>query len=245
MRYALDTTTQQLIEELQLATRILVEEGVLDGFGHVSARSPTHPDRYFMLRNNSPVDGIEAGTFVELDAQSESVGAIAGRPSIERFIHGEIYRARPDVHAVVHSHSPHLVAFAASEVPLKPLYHMCGFLGSGAPVFDIADEFGMTDMLITNRQRGESLAAALGANALVLMRGHGATVVAASIKEAVFRAIYGSINARIQPVVMQLGPVKFLAPQEAALTDELHRAVVERPWNHWKSRNSKLWPRLG
>jgi ribulose-5-phosphate 4-epimerase/fuculose-1-phosphate aldolase len=232
----MDSTTQQVIEELQVATRILVGEGVLDGFGHISARNPTRPDHYFMLRNNSPADGIEAGSFVELDGQSEPVGAVAGRPSIERFIHGEIYRSRPDVHAVVHSHSPHLVAFAASEVPLKPLYHMCGFLGGGAPVFDIADEYGMTDMLITNRQRGESLAGTLGANALVLMRGHGATVVGTSIKEATFRAIYGSINARIQPVVMQLGAVKFLAPEEAALTDELHRAVVDRPWNHWKNK---------
>lgn len=233
----MDSTTRQVIDDLQVATRILVEEGVLDGFGHVSARNPAHPDHYFMLRNNSPSEGMEAGSFVELDGQSEPVGAIAGRPSIERFIHGEIYRSRPDVHAVVHSHSPHLVAFAASEVPLKPLYHMCGFLGGGAPVFDIADEFGMTDMLITNRRRGESLAATLGASALVLMRGHGATVVGASIKEATFRAIYGSINARIQPVVMQLGTVKFLAPEEAILTDELHRAVVERPWSHWKKKH--------
>jgi ribulose-5-phosphate 4-epimerase/fuculose-1-phosphate aldolase len=230
------STTRQVIDELQVATRILVGEGVLDGFGHVSARNPAYPDHYFMLRNNSPAEGIEAGSFVELDAQSEPLGVVAGRPSIERFIHGEIYRSRPDVHAVVHSHSPHLVAFAATGVPLRPLYHMCGFLGGGAPVFDIADEFGMTDMLITNRRRGESLVAALGASALVLMRGHGATVVGASIKEAVFRAIYGSVNARIQPVVMQLGVVKFLAPEEAALTDELHRAVVERPWNHWKEK---------
>lgn len=233
----MDTTTRQVIEELQIATRILVEEGVLDGFGHVSVRNPANPDCYFMLRNNSPPSGVEADSFVELDGQSEPVGVVAGRPSIERFIHGEIYRSRSDVHAVVHSHSPHLVAFAASGVPLKPLYHMCGFLGGGAPVFDIAAEHGMTDMLISNRQRGQSLAATLGRSALVLMRGHGATVVGESIKEATFRAIYGSINARIQPVVMQLGPVKFLAPEEAALTDELHRSVVERPWNHWKKKH--------
>lgn len=232
----MDSIIRQVIEDLQVATRILVKEGVIDGFGHVSARHPARPDHYFMIRDNSPPDAVEEGCFLELDAHSAPVSVAGFRPSIERFIHGEIYRSRPDVQSVVHTHSPHLVAFSVSEVPLRPLYHMCGFLGQGAPVFDIADQHGMTDMLITSPQRGESLATRLGASALVLMRGHGATVVGASIKEAVFRAVYASVNARIQPVVMQLGAVKFLAPEEALLAEELHRAVVERPWNHWKKK---------
>src|SRR5580658_602810 len=189
--------SQRTVEELTLATRILVNEGVIDGFGHVSARSADHGDRYYMVCDNS-VEAAVAGNFEELDSESNPVSSGSGKPSIERFIHGEIYRARPDVGAIVHTHAPFLIPFGVSATPLQPLNHMCGFLARGVPVFDIARENGITDMLVTNHQRGRSLARSLGKSALVLMRGHGATVVGSSIKEAVFRAVYATVNAQLQ-----------------------------------------------
>ncbi len=223
---------QQTVEELFAANRILGGEGVIDGFGHVSVRSPIQPDHYFMTRSNAggPVD--EAGV-VEPDAQSNVIRPIDVRPSIERFIHGEIYRARADVMAVVHTHAPALIPFGVSATPLRPLYHMCGFLEGGAPVFDIRKDYGMTNLLITRPELGQALAATLGNCAAVLMRGHGATVVGSSLKEAVFRAVYTMVNAQLQPIVMELGEPTYLAPEEAKLADELHHAVLNRPWDYW------------
>ncbi|MET0401547.1 MAG: class II aldolase/adducin family protein [Cystobacter sp.] len=227
---------QATIQELREATRILVGEGVIDGFGHVSARHPERPDRYFMLLSN--LEGPAADERVmELDADSNAVGASNARPSIERFIHGEVYRQRPDVLAVVHTHAPALIPFGVSDVPLRPLYHMCGFLQDGAPVFDIREEHGVTNMLVTSHELGRSLAASLGPRAMVLMRGHGATVVGGSLKEVVFRSVYATINAQLQPVAMQLGQPRFLAPGEAELADQLHQAVVYRPWAYWLKKH--------
>jgi ribulose-5-phosphate 4-epimerase/fuculose-1-phosphate aldolase len=227
---------QQALDDLFAANRILVGELVLDGFGHVSVRNPLQPAHYFMSRSNSGGPATEAGV-LELDADSKPVGSGDARPSIERFIHGEIYRARPDVTAVVHTHAPALIPFGVSATPLRPLYHMCGFLEDGAPVFDIRNEHGMTNMLITSADLGEALAASLGARALVLMRGHGATVVGRSVKEAVFRAVYSMINAQLLPIAMQLGQPTFLAPEEAKLADDLHHAVLNRPWEYWLKKH--------
>jgi ribulose-5-phosphate 4-epimerase/fuculose-1-phosphate aldolase len=232
---SMDSALGELLEDLFVATRILVSEKILDGFGHVSVRNPSHPDHYFMTRDNSGEYSGE-NDVVELDAESSPTRAGGPRPSIERFIHGELYRARPDVHAVVHTHAPAMIPFGVSATPLKPLYHMCGFLSEGAPVFDIREKHGMTNMLVTNNEIGRSLAASLGKSALVLMRGHGATVVGSSVKEAVFRAVYARVNAQLQPVAMQLGEPKFLSAEEAAKSDELHHAVLHRPWDYWKKR---------
>jgi ribulose-5-phosphate 4-epimerase/fuculose-1-phosphate aldolase len=227
---------EQVIDELFAANRILVGEGVIDGFGHASVRNPQRPDHYFMTRNNAGAPATEGG-IIELDADSQTVVPRGARPSIERFIHGEIYRARPEVTAIVHTHAPALIPFGVSGTPLKPLYHMCGFLDDGAPVFDIQQEHGMTNMLITSRKLGEALAASLGQSALVLMRGHGATVVGTSLKEAVFRSVYATVNAQLMPVAMQLGRPKFLAPEEAKLADGLHHAVLDRPWEYWLKKH--------
>jgi ribulose-5-phosphate 4-epimerase/fuculose-1-phosphate aldolase len=182
---------QQTIDELITATRILVGEGILDGFGHVSARHPDVPDRYLMVRSNLAGEPTE-GRVIELDADSNPVRPDSGRPSIERFIHGEVYRQRPDVLAIVHTHAPSLIPFGVCNVPLRPLYHMGGFLEDGPPVFDIRANHGVTNMLVTSREIGQSLATSLGSRAMVLMRGHGATVVFTSLKEAVYRAVYAA-----------------------------------------------------
>jgi ribulose-5-phosphate 4-epimerase/fuculose-1-phosphate aldolase len=230
----MNATVTSTIEELCEATRILVGEGVLDGFGHVSARHPERRDRYFMLLSNL---GATGDRVMELDADSNAVSAGDARPSIERFIHGEVYRQRPDALAVVHTHAPSLIPFGVSDVSLRPLYHMCGFLENGPPVFDIRKEHGVTNMLITSRALGQSLAASLGPSAMVLMRGHGATIVGGSLKEAVFRSVYATINAQLQPIAMQLGQPTFLDPEEAKLADQLHHAVVDRPWKYWLEKH--------
>lgn len=235
----MSTEFKRIFEELRLATLILAGEGVLDGFGHVSARNPRHDDRYFMVRDNCSASKA-AGDFVELDRESRPVLEDGPRPSMERFIHGEIYRARPDVHAIVHTHAPALLAFGVSATPLRPISHMCGFLAQGAPVFDIAEESGETNMLVTTPASGQALARCLGKSALVLMRGHGATVVGTSVQEAVFRAIYATVNAHMQPVAMQLGEPKYLSAQEALLADELHTSVLDRPWRFLANKWSPL-----
>lgn len=231
----MQTNTKENIDDLIIATKILVNEHIIDGFGHISVRDPNRPDRYFMTRNNSG-EVNDADYIIELDLDSQSCKANGVKPSLERFIHGEIYRVRPDVNAIVHTHSPSLIPFGVSKTPLQPLYHMCGFLAGGVPVFDIQHEHGMTNMLVQNSELGRSLAVSLGKSNVVLMRGHGATMVGSSIKEVVFRAIYTTINAKLQPIAMQLGEPKYLDDAEAVKADELHHAILDRPWDYWKSK---------
>lgn len=229
------TNTKESLDDLIIATKILVNESVIDGFGHVSVRNPMQSDRYFMTRSN--FEGFDEKNYiVEFDLDSNPCKHSEIKPSLERFIHGEIYRARPDVNAIVHTHSPALIPFGVSKTPLQPLYHMCGFLVAGAPIFDIQNKHGMTNMLIQNSELGCDLASSLGTSAIVLMRGHGATIVGSSLKEAIFRAIYATINAHLQPIAMQLGEPKFLDEEEAIKTDELHQTTLNRPWDYWKSR---------
>jgi HCOMODA/2-hydroxy-3-carboxy-muconic semialdehyde decarboxylase len=231
----MNAKTRESIDDLIVATKILVNEHVIDGFGHASVRDPSRSDRYFMTRDN--FGGTDKEDYiVELDLDSNICKPNGSKPSLERFIHSEIYRARSDVNAIVHTHSPALIPFGVTKIPLKPLYHMCGFLAAGAPVFDIQHKHGMTNMLIQSSELGRSLASSLGKSAVVLMRGHGATIVGSSVKEAVFRAVYATINAHLQPIAMQLGEPRFLDPEEAVNTDELHHAILDRPWDYWKSR---------
>jgi HCOMODA/2-hydroxy-3-carboxy-muconic semialdehyde decarboxylase len=234
----MNSKAKGLTQELLLATQILASEGVIDGFGHVSVRNPDRIGNYFMLHDNCGLN-IEDGQVIELDRESNPINPDGPRPSIERFIHGEIYRLRPDVGAVVHTHAPPFIPFGVSTTPLQPLYHMCGFMNGGVPVFDIAKEHGMTNMLITEHKFGRSLASALDQSALVLMRGHGATVVGASIKEAVFRAVYATVNAQLQFVAIQLGNPKYLTDEEAVKADELHQLVFDRPWDYWMKKSTK------
>ena len=233
----MNSSYQKTLEDLFAANLILAGEGVIDGFGHVSVRNPHQPEHYFMTRGNvgGPVDESK---LVELDARSDAVRPADVKPSIERFIHGEIYRVRPDVTAIVHTHAPALIPFGVSRTPLRPLYHMCGFLEPGAPIFDIREEHGMTNMLVTSPEIGKTLATTLADKAVVLMRGHGATVVGTSLREAVFRSIYTMINARLQPTAIDLGEPTYLASEEAKLTDELHHAVLDRPWEYWLKKHT-------
>jgi len=227
----------KLIEDLVAANRILVGQGVLDGYGHVSARHDRAPDRYLMARSVAP-ELVAAGDIMEYDLDSNPVDARGRTSYLERFIHGEIYKARPDVKAVVHSHSPSVIPFGVTGVPLRPLYHMSAFLAGGVPVFDIRAASGeMTDMLVRTPALGRLLAGSLGGAAVVLMRGHGNVVVGASLPQAVFRAVYTEVNARLQAQATGLGgQITFLDPEEARKAEASIEGTLARPWELWKKK---------
>jgi ribulose-5-phosphate 4-epimerase/fuculose-1-phosphate aldolase len=226
----------QLIEDLVAANRILADQGVVDGFGHVSARHDKRPDRLLIARSMAP-GLVAAADILELDLDGNPIDA-GGRASyLERFIHCEIYRARPDVGAVVHSHSAGVIPFGASKVPLRPVSHMSGFLGGGVPVFEIRDAGGpQTDMLVRDAALGRALAAKLANHTVVLMRGHGAVAVGSTVRTAVMHAVYTEVGARIQAEAMKLGPVAYLNDAEAAKVAAQNDAQVDRAWEVWRSR---------
>jgi ribulose-5-phosphate 4-epimerase/fuculose-1-phosphate aldolase len=206
------TASAALIDDLVAGSRILAKEGVLDGYGHISARSDKRPANFIMS-----LPGDERKGF------------------IERYIHGEIYRTRPDVMAVVHSHSPSVIPFGVTKTKLRPVYHMGSFLWSGAPVWDIRQVRRENDVLVRDRPLGQALATALGSCNCVLMRGHGMTIVGDGVQEAVFRAIYTEMNARLQIQAQQLeGPIEFLSEEEGKRSTVANRGTVERPWELWK-----------
>lgn len=229
----------KFIEDLVYANRILYNQDVLDGFGHVSARSEKDPNHFFMARSMAP-GLVTSGDIMEFDREGEPIDAHGRNAYAERYIHAAIYRARPDVKAVVHSHSPDLIPYSVTGTTLRPVYHVSGFLGLGAPIFDVHDEFGDTDMLIRDNKLGDALAKALGNSGVVLIRGHGFVAVAYSIQVAVYRAYYTQMNARVQAEASKLGPVKFLTPGEAAKAREITEGTSGRPWELWKARIGKI-----
>lgn len=226
-----------LVEDLVAANRILVDQGVLDGYGHVSARHDRDPSRYLMARSIAP-ELVTAADIMEYDLDSVPVDPRGRSLYLERFIHGEVYKTRLDIKAVVHSHSPSVIPFGVSAAPLKPLYHMSAFLWEGVPVFDIRQAAGgMTDMLVRNGSLGAALARTLGSRAAVLMRGHGAVVVGATLPQAVFRSVYMEVNAKLQGQAMALGgPVTYLDPEEARRAEVTLGGTLARPWELWKRK---------
>jgi len=227
----------QLIEDLVAANHILVDQGVLDGYGHVSARHDREPSRFLMSRSLAP-ELVTAADIMEYDLDAEPVDPRGRGSYLERFIHGEIYRARPDVRAIVHDHSPSVIPFGVTGAPLRPLYHMSAFLAAGVPVFDIRTAAGGdTDMLVRTPALGRALAQVLGPRPVALMRGHGAVVVGPSLPIVVFRSIYTEMNARLQAQAMALGgPVTYLSPGEAQQAEAAVAGTVGRPWELWKQK---------
>lgn len=225
-----------LIEDLVAGSRILADLGVVDAFGHVSARHPGNPNRFLMSRSLAPAL-VTAGDVMEFDLDGNAIDALGRAVFLERFIHSEIYKARPDVMAVVHTHSPGVIPFTVSQVPLRPLFHNAAFLAAGAPVWEIRKDFGETDMLVRDAVRGKSLAAVLSDKSVVLMRGHGDVAVGPSIRMAVFRAYYTDVDAKLQSQAIALGgAVNYLTPEEGAKADAINLAVLDRAWNLWKMR---------
>ena len=225
----------ELIDDLVAANRILAMERVLDAYGHVSARHPGDPARFFMSRSLAP-QLVTKADIQEYGPDSEPIGDTR-KPYLERFIHGEVYRTRPDVMAVVHSHSDSVIPFGVSRTALRPVYHMASFLWSGVPVFDIRRVRDENDLLIRDRPMGKALAHSLGKCSCVLMRGHGMTVVGENVPEVVFRSVYTEMNARLQMQAQGLeGPIEFLSDEEGRRATESNRPTIERPWQLWKAR---------
>ena len=225
-----------LLEDIVVGSRVLADFGVLDGFGHVSARHPTNPNHFLMSRSLAPAL-VTADDIMEFDLDGNAVDARGRNVFLERFIHAEIYRSRPDVMGIVHTHSPGVIPFSVSQVPLKAMFHNPSFLAVGVPVWDIRKDFGETSMLVNNSAIGKSLAATLGDKPVVLMRGHGDVTVGPTVKMAVFRAYYTDVNAKLQAQAIALGgEPNYLTPGEGVKADQTNFAVMDRIWNLWRMK---------
>lgn len=224
-----------LLEKLAIANRILYDQNVVDGFGHVSVRHDKSPEHFLLSCNRAP-GLVSPDDILTYDLNGDLAVASDKRSYLERFIHSEIYRARPDVMSVVHSHSQSVIPFGATGQRLRPIFHMSGFLGSGSALFEIRDAGGNTDLLIRDTGLGKALAQSLGKHNCVLMRGHGSTTVAPSLELAVYRAIYAEVNAKLQIQAAALGPVNFLNEEEAALAAASTEGQVVRAWDLWRGR---------
>jgi len=229
----------QLIEDMVAANRILADHGLLDGWGHVSVRHNRDPNRFLMARGMS-ADLVTAKDILEFDLDSRPVdthGLPMSALFTERYIHGEIYKMRPDVIAIVHTHAPSLIPFGVTKVPLKPMYHRSAFISFGIPVFEIRERAGMTDMLIRNPTLGHNLAEALGDHPAALMRGHGAVITGPSLPRVVGRTIFLALNASLQAQAMSMGgPITYMDPEEARKIEEREGHGLARTWEGWKQK---------
>lgn len=229
---------ESALRELVIANRILANEGVLDAFGHLSIRDPERPDRYWMARSRSP-ELVEAADIMEYDLDSNPVDQAGRAMYAERPIHGCIYAARPDVMAVLHNHAHSLVPFGVTGTAVKPIWHMAAGIGKEIPIWDIRDQFGDTDLLVTTNDMGRSLGRSLGQNRVCLMRGHGAVVVTHDLKATVFIAIYLMINAALLKQAREMGgQINALSDGEIRMAaDRLFTPLAQdRAWEYWVRR---------
>ena len=234
-----------LIEELVTANRILAREGVVDSFGHVSVRHPDNPQRYLLSRSRAP-DCIEKGDIMEFTLDGTPVDAGGRAPYLERFIHGALYEARPDVMSVVHNHSESVIPFGVTGKKIKPIFHMGASIGHEVPVWDSHDHFGDTALLVENMEMGRDLAKAFGAGRTILMRGHGATVLAPNIRHAVFISVYLEVNAKLQMQAMAMGNIKFLTAGEIdKIIERTGPYTINRAWENWCRRADRPVTDLG
>jgi len=224
-------------QQLSIANRILAHEEVFDSYGHVSMRHPWDSERFLLAGSVSP-EQVQPSDILEYGPDGQPVTPTSRAQYSERVIHSEIYRMRPDVKAIVHAHTESVLPFTVTSVPLRPLLHVAGIIGDSIPVWDMADHFGDSDLLVTQAEHAHSLACALGVGRVVLMRGHGFTAVAASLELAVRVAIYLKINAQAQQAAMALGPVTFLSEGEIAAVDALMGSpkATNRVWENWAQR---------
>jgi len=225
-----------VLDELVTANRILAREGVVDSFGHVSVRHPEWPGRYILSRARAP-ECIEVDDLIEFTLDGTAIDARGRQPYAERFIHGAVYEMRAGVHAVVHHHSPSVIPFSVTQAPLSPIMHMCAGIGARVPTWDSRTAFGDTNLLVTTMDMARHLAGALADRPVVLMRGHGAVVAGASLREVVFNSIYLQLNADLQMKARALGDVTFLSDGEiAAVLRTRSSFTFERAWEHWCRR---------
>ncbi len=227
----------EALRDVVVANRILAREGVVDAFGHVSMRHPDDAERYLMSRSRSP-ELVTLDDVLEFRLDGEVIDGRGHRFYAERFIHGAIYEARPDVIAVVHNHSNDVIPFTITTEPLKPALHVAASIGGHIPVWDIRDNFGDTDLLVVNMEHGRDLARGLGDNTVVLMRGHGCAVIGRTLAAAVLTSIYLQVNARVLATARGFGEVAYLSPGEIELMTEtsLGDLSVSRAWEYFRRR---------
>jgi len=229
---------RSVLEDLAAASRILVDQGVFDAAGHTSMRHPGHPGRFLMSRSLAP-ESTTADDIMEFDLDCNAIDAKGRSGFLERYLHGEIYKKRPDAMAIAHSHSPSVIAFGLSHVPMRAMYHNAAFLAAGVPVFDIREKFGATDVVISTPEKGAALAEILADKPVALLRAHGMVVVGPSLPVAIFRAIFTVTSANIQHQTIALGGrIAALDAEEGALADVVNVQTVGRSWDLWKKRVS-------
>lgn len=234
-------TDQRLVEnairELVLANRILAREEVIDDFGHVSVRHPTNPDRFLLSRSRSP-EVVTRDDIMEFELDGTLVSDDNRRPYAERFIHGAIYMARPDVNSVSHHHARSVIPFSITDTPLRPVFHMASVMGPDIPVWDSQPEFGDTNMLVDSLEMGHSLAKTLGNGRAALLRGHGAICAAPDLKAICMISIYMKDNAELILKTLPLGQPKFLSPGEIEKAGSmlLSDMPLARAWDYWTAR---------
>jgi ribulose-5-phosphate 4-epimerase/fuculose-1-phosphate aldolase len=221
--------------DLATANHILAHEGIVDGFGHVSVRNPAFAQNYWLSRSMAPALVTRDDIFT-YDLDSNALNRNYATPYAERFIHGAIYKARPDVMAIVHAHTPAVIPFGVSQVRLQPVFHMAAFLGAGVPVFEIRDSGGTaTDLLVKTQALGDALARTLGSANVALMRGHGMVAVGSTLPEAVFRAYYTAQNAQLEADALRLGATpNYLTADEARAATQTQTGLIGRAWELWK-----------
>jgi ribulose-5-phosphate 4-epimerase/fuculose-1-phosphate aldolase len=225
-----------LLDDLAAASRILADQGVFDAAGHVSMRHPDNPDRFLMSRSLAPAL-VTPSDILELTLDGESCDPQGRAPFIERHLHAGVYRARPDVKAVAHGHSPTVIPFSLVDTPMLATYHNTAFLAAGVPVFDTRPQFGLTDIVISSAERGDAMAQTLADKSVILLRAHGFAAVGPSVQAAVFRAIYTEINARVQLQALMLGTeLAVLDEEEGQLADAMNLVTIGRSWELWKRR---------
>jgi ribulose-5-phosphate 4-epimerase/fuculose-1-phosphate aldolase len=226
-----------LVADLVTANHILFDQNVVDAFGHVSVRHDKRKDRFLLARSMAPAL-VTAADILEFDLDGNPIAAGGRAVYVERFIHGEIYRARPEVVAVVHSHSHAVIPFGVAKAhKLRAIFHMSGFVGVDTPIFEIRDTAGDgSNLLVNSRELGVALVKSLGPKSVVLMRGHGVTVVAPNLHEAVYRGVYVDVNAKLQLEAIGLGAVNYLTEAEGRATAASQATHVGRAWEMWKRK---------
>jgi len=232
-------TLTEAHDELVTANRILARERVVDSFGHVSIRHPDRPERYVLSRARAP-ECIEVEDLMEFTCDGTPADPGGRKPYAERFIHGAVYEARPEVQAVVHHHSPSVIPFGVTGAQLSPVMHMCAGIGTRIPTWDSRASFGDTNLLVTNMEMARELAAALGHRPVILMRGHGCVVAGTSLREVIFNSIYLQLNADLQMKASRLGEITFLSDGEvAAVLRTRSSFTFERAWEFWCRRAAR------
>ena len=227
----------QALRDLVIANRVLANEGVVDAYGHVSVRHPRNPDRYFMSCSRSP-ELVTAKDIMQFHLDGTAIGGDARLPYVERHIHGAIYERRPEINAAVHSHAEDVLPFGIVTTPLQPVIHSGGFMGHRAPIWDIRDKFGDTNLLVTNMEQGRDLASALGPERVALMRGHGFAAAGLSLADVVRLAVYLPKNARVLLNALRLGAFKPLSAGEIEKRIAISPSGMEtaRAWEYWATR---------